>query len=57
MAYVIEKAGGLAISSGTKSILEIEPKDIHERCPVFLGSKEDVEECQKMMKKWDFYVN
>jgi fructose-1,6-bisphosphatase I len=47
MAFVIEKAGGKA-STGMKRILDIIPKKIHERCPVILGSKEDVEEVDKL---------
>jgi len=46
MAYLIEQAGGLA-TTGTKRILDIQPTQIHERCPVFLGSKEDVQDLVK----------
>lgn len=37
------QAGGLA-TTGRGRILDVQPKDIHERCPVFLGSKEDVQD-------------
>ncbi|OWF39037.1 fructose-1,6-bisphosphatase 1-like isoform X2 [Mizuhopecten yessoensis] len=43
MAFIIEQAGGLAITD-KKRILDIQPTSIHERCPVFMGSKEDVQE-------------
>jgi len=43
MAYIIEEAGGLA-SNGKIPILDIQPTALHQRCPVFLGSKEDVKE-------------
>ena len=43
MAYIIEQAGGMA-STGRQRILEIMPKHIHERSPVFMGSKDDVQE-------------
>ncbi|EPQ58113.1 inositol phosphatase [Gloeophyllum trabeum ATCC 11539] len=46
MAYLTEQAGGVA-TTGTKRILDIEPKNIHERCSVFLGSKEDVQDLIK----------
>jgi len=46
MAYLTEQAGGLA-TTGTKRILDIQPTQIHERCPVFLGSKEDVQDLIK----------
>lgn len=41
MAFLTEQAGGVA-TTGTQRILDIQPKSIHERCPVFLGSKDDV---------------
>jgi len=50
MAYIIEQAGGLA-TSGTIPILDIVPDSIHQRSPIFLGSKEDVEDVLKCFKK------
>jgi len=41
MAYVVEQAGGRA-TNGLKDILQIQPKNIHERVPLFIGSVEDV---------------
>ncbi|CEH12736.1 fructose--bisphosphatase [Ceraceosorus bombacis] len=46
MALLTEQAGGVA-TTGTKRILEIQPKTIHERCGVFLGSKDDVNDLLK----------
>ncbi|KIK57834.1 hypothetical protein GYMLUDRAFT_229007 [Collybiopsis luxurians FD-317 M1] len=46
MAFLTEQAGGIA-TTGTQRILDIVPKSIHERCPVFLGSKEDVQDLMK----------
>jgi fructose-1,6-bisphosphatase I len=46
MAFLTEQAGGIA-TTGTKRILDIMPKSIHERCSVFLGSKDDVADLQK----------
>ncbi|XP_036321621.1 fructose-1,6-bisphosphatase isozyme 2 isoform X2 [Rhagoletis pomonella] len=43
MAYLITQAGGLA-SDGRINVLDIVPQKIHERSPIFLGSKQDVEE-------------
>jgi len=42
MAFLIEQAGGAA-TSGHQRILDIEPKKLHERVAVFLGSKSEVE--------------
>jgi fructose-1,6-bisphosphatase I len=50
MAYIVEQAGGLAVT-GTKSILDLVPETIHQRCPVFMGSKDDVQEVIDLYKK------
>ncbi len=42
MAMIIEQAGGQA-STGRQRILEVEPSEIHQRIPVILGSREEVE--------------
>ncbi|MCX7112063.1 MAG: class 1 fructose-bisphosphatase [Proteobacteria bacterium] len=41
MSFIIEQAGG-ASSTGRQRILEIQPKSIHQRVPVILGSKNEV---------------
>ncbi|KAF9052633.1 fructose-1,6-bisphosphatase [Panaeolus papilionaceus] len=50
MAFLTEQAGGIA-TTGTKRILDIVPTHIHERCPVFLGSKDDVSDLMKFYKE------
>jgi len=42
MAFIIEQAGG-ACSSGRERILDIKPTGIHQRVPLVLGSKNEVE--------------
>lgn len=42
MAMIAEQAGGLA-TDGTQRILDIEPQELHQRVPLFIGSKNDVE--------------
>jgi len=41
LAMVVEQAGGRA-STGTMRILEVEPKGLHQRVPLLIGSPEDV---------------
>jgi fructose-1,6-bisphosphatase I len=41
MAFLIEQAGGRA-TDGFKRVLDIQPRSLHERTPLFLGSQEDV---------------
>lgn len=52
MAFLTEQAGGAAIT-GSQRILDVIPKNIHGRCPVFLGSKDDVADVQALYAKWD----
>ena len=42
MAFIIEQAGG-ACSTGRERILDIKPSAIHQRVPLVLGSKAEVE--------------
>jgi fructose-1,6-bisphosphatase I len=42
MAFIIEQAGG-ACSTGRERILDMKPKGLHQRVPVILGSKNEVE--------------
>jgi fructose-1,6-bisphosphatase I len=42
MAFIVEQAGGAA-TDGRKRILGIQPEKLHQRVPVFLGSKSEVE--------------
>ncbi len=42
MAMIVEQAGGAA-TDGHRRILEIEPQQLHQRVPVFLGSRNEVE--------------
>ncbi|MGE3243066.1 MAG: class 1 fructose-bisphosphatase [Pirellulales bacterium] len=42
VAFIAEQAGGLA-TSGQQRILDIEPKSIHQRTPLVIGSRAEVE--------------
>lgn len=42
LAMIVEQAGGAA-SDGYRRILEIEPTELHQRTPLIIGSKEDVD--------------
>ena len=41
LALIVEQAGGKA-STGTMRILDVEPKALHQRVPLIIGSAEDV---------------
>lgn len=42
MSFLIEQAGGLA-STGRRRILELKPESTHQRVPVILGSRDEVQ--------------
>jgi fructose-1,6-bisphosphatase I len=42
MAFIVEQAGGAA-TDGLNRILDIQPKRLHQRIAVVLGSKNEVE--------------
>lgn len=48
MAMIVEQAGGMAIT-GTERIMDIAPSKLHQRVPVILGSKNEVQ------KVWDYH--
>jgi fructose-1,6-bisphosphatase I len=43
LSFVVEAAGGAA-SDGKQRILDIEPTELHQRTPLFIGSSKDVAE-------------
>ncbi len=42
MSFIVEQAGG-ACSTGRERVMDIKPKALHQRVPVILGSKNEVE--------------
>jgi fructose-1,6-bisphosphatase I len=42
MAFIVEQAGGAA-TTGTERIMDIQPTGLHQRVPVILGSRNEVE--------------
>jgi fructose-1,6-bisphosphatase I len=47
MAMIMEQAGGMA-TDGHGRILDIEPQELHQRVPLFVGSRSDMEVVQKV---------
>ena len=48
IAFICEQAGGLA-TNGEKNILDIEPKELHERTPFYCGSEKMIQQFQKFI--------
>ena len=42
MSFIVEQAGG-ASSTGRERIMDIQPEALHQRVPVIMGSKTEVE--------------
>jgi fructose-1,6-bisphosphatase I len=46
LAFLVEQAGGAA-TDGTTRILDLKPTELHQRCPLYIGSKNMVEAAMK----------
>ena len=52
MSFVIEQAGGLG-STGRMRIMDVQPENIHQRIPVVVGSRNEVERIEKYHREYD----
>ena len=50
LAFIVEQAGGKA-TDGHRRIMEIVPTDLHQRSPLFIGSKKMVEKVEALIKQ------
>ena len=57
IAFIVEQAGGLAVSAGAGRpvgrVREVVPAEIHERCPIVVGSREAVLEVVRLYEEWE----
>ena len=51
MSFIVEQAGGLS-TNGQMRILDIQPTSLHERVPLILGSKYEVETYLQYREKY-----
>jgi fructose-1,6-bisphosphatase I len=49
LAFVVEQAGGAA-STGFERVLDVEPRHLHQRVPVFIGSPADVRVAEEILR-------
>lgn len=52
LAFIAEQAGGAA-SDGRTPIMDIEPAELHQRTPLIIGSKHDVETVERIVRQTD----
>ena len=50
MSFIVEQAGGVS-STGYERILDMQPTGLHQRVPVILGSKNEVERVVRYHKE------
>jgi len=50
MSFIVEQAGGAATDGATR-ILDLQPKGLHQRCAVILGSKNEVDRVTSYHRK------
>ena len=49
LALIAEQAGGRA-STGRRRILDLQPRELHQRVPLIIGSAEDVKQAEKFCR-------
>lgn len=49
LAFIVEQAGGCA-SDGTRRVMEVQPTELHQRTPLFIGSKREVETAIELLR-------
>jgi len=48
MAFIIEQAGGIA-TNGAEEILSVRVEDLEQRCPIYIGSRFEVEKAKEFL--------
>ncbi len=51
LAFIAEQAGGYA-SNGRQNILDIQPRSLHQRTPLFVGNRALVEKAEEYIKRY-----
>jgi fructose-1,6-bisphosphatase I len=49
VAFIAEHAGGAA-SNGSQRLLDVQPKDLHQRTPLIVGGKTEMEEFNRCVR-------
>ena len=50
MAFIIEQAGGVA-TDGAEAILSLRVEDLEQRCPIYIGSRFEVEKAMEFLSQ------
>lgn len=57
LSYIIEQAGGMAVNEKLENILDMEVTELHQKCPIAIGSKDMIEDMIKFVKKFAAVAN
>jgi fructose-1,6-bisphosphatase I len=52
LAFVVEQAGGKAITMGRNRIMDIEPKNLHQNVTIAIGSPDTLTELEEFLEKY-----
>jgi fructose-1,6-bisphosphatase I len=55
LALIVTEAGGAA-SDGTRDILSLQPTELHQRSPLYIGSHDDVETAKELLARQEAVV-
>jgi fructose-1,6-bisphosphatase I len=55
LALIVTEAGGAA-SDGTRDIMSLQPTELHQRSPLYIGSHDDVETAKEMLARQEAVV-
>ncbi|MEP7380076.1 MAG: class 1 fructose-bisphosphatase [Gemmatimonadota bacterium] len=50
LAFIAKEAGGAAYD-GTHEILDVQPTELHQRTPLYIGSRDDIEVAREMLSR------
>jgi fructose-1,6-bisphosphatase I len=56
MSFLVEQAGGRSID-GKQRILDIQPKELHQRIPILIGSKHEVDTLEQFLREAERDLN
>lgn len=51
MAYLVEQAGGRAIDGNGNNIMDLKPTSLHQRVPIYIGSKDAVDMVESFLEE------
>jgi fructose-1,6-bisphosphatase I len=50
MSFLVEQAGGASITADGQRTMDVQPRELHERVPLVLGSRDEVEAVAKFVR-------